>query len=101
MLRNGDAIPVELHGEERFVLRRKISCQRRFALLRKICFSDRRDRLWSGFVSVAFAVEAAGAAGLWRLDTRWSNVRPHGRAVCLPWMREAEREKRRIAMKSP
>ena len=31
------------------------------------------------------ALEAAEAAGLWRLDIRWRNVRPHG-PVWLPWM---------------
>ena len=47
------------------------------------------------------ALEAAEAAGLWRLDTRWRNVRPHGGPVWLPWMHEAGREKLRSAAKSP
>ena len=47
------------------------------------------------------ALEAAEAAGLWRLDIRWRNVRPHGGPVWLPWMHEAGREKLRTAMKSP
>jgi putative pyruvate formate lyase activating enzyme len=47
------------------------------------------------------ALEAAEVAGLWRLDTRWRNVKPHGRPVWLPWMRKASLEKMRTAMKSP
>ncbi len=47
------------------------------------------------------AIEAAEAAGLWRLGIRWRNVRLHGRAVWQPWMRETESEKMRSAMKSP
>jgi putative pyruvate formate lyase activating enzyme len=38
------------------------------------------------------ALEDARSAGLWRLDTRWRNVIPHGRPVWLPWMRERERK---------
>jgi putative pyruvate formate lyase activating enzyme len=34
------------------------------------------------------AIELARAAGLWRLDTRWRNVIPHGAPVWLPLMRE-------------
>src|SRR6476620_289158 len=41
------------------------------------------------------ALEAAEVAGLWRLDTRWRNVKPHGRPVWLPWMRKASLEKMR------
>jgi putative pyruvate formate lyase activating enzyme len=37
------------------------------------------------------ALEHARTAGLWRLDTRWRQVVPHGRPVWLPWMRERER----------
>jgi putative pyruvate formate lyase activating enzyme len=33
------------------------------------------------------ALEGARRVGLWRLDTRWRNVIPHGRPVWLPWMR--------------
>jgi putative pyruvate formate lyase activating enzyme len=47
------------------------------------------------------ALEAAEVAGLWRLDTRWRNVKPHGRPVWLPWMRKASLEEMRTAMKSP
>ena len=47
------------------------------------------------------ALEAAEGAGLWRLDIRWRNVRPHGGPVWLPWMHQAEREKLRSATKSP
>jgi putative pyruvate formate lyase activating enzyme len=36
------------------------------------------------------ALDQARSAGLWRLDTRWRNVRPHGRPVWLPWMRGRE-----------
>jgi hypothetical protein len=36
---------------------------------------------------LAQALEHARAAGLWRLDTRWREVVPHGRPVWLPWMR--------------
>jgi putative pyruvate formate lyase activating enzyme len=32
------------------------------------------------------ALEHARMAGLWRLDTRWRNVIPHGLPVWLPWM---------------
>jgi putative pyruvate formate lyase activating enzyme len=32
------------------------------------------------------ALDEARLAGLWRLDTRWRNVIPHGRPVWLPWM---------------
>jgi putative pyruvate formate lyase activating enzyme len=32
------------------------------------------------------ALDEARRAGLWRLDTRWRNVIPHGRPVWLPWM---------------
>jgi putative pyruvate formate lyase activating enzyme len=45
------------------------------------------------------ALEAAEAAGLWRLDIRWRNVRPHGRPVWLPWMHQ--REKVRTVLNSP
>jgi putative pyruvate formate lyase activating enzyme len=38
------------------------------------------------------ALEHARAAGLWRLDTRWRNVVPHGRPVWLPWMRGREQK---------
>jgi putative pyruvate formate lyase activating enzyme len=38
------------------------------------------------------ALEYARAAGLWRLDTRWRNVIPHGRPVWLPWMRSRAKE---------
>jgi putative pyruvate formate lyase activating enzyme len=38
------------------------------------------------------ALEHARAAGLWRLDTRWRNVVPHGRPVWLPWMRGHEQK---------
>ncbi len=40
------------------------------------------------------ALELARAAGLWRFDTRWRNVVPHGRPVWLPWKhgREAKRK---------
>jgi putative pyruvate formate lyase activating enzyme len=31
------------------------------------------------------ALALARAAGLWRLDTRWRHVVPHGRPVGLPW----------------
>jgi putative pyruvate formate lyase activating enzyme len=34
------------------------------------------------------AIELARAAGLWRLDTRWRNVVPHGAPVWLPMMRQ-------------
>jgi putative pyruvate formate lyase activating enzyme len=34
------------------------------------------------------ALESARAAGLWRLDTRWRNVIPHGAPVWLPMMRQ-------------
>ena len=34
------------------------------------------------------ALELARDAGLWRLDTRWRNVIPHGAPVWLPQMRE-------------
>jgi Uncharacterized Fe-S protein PflX, homolog of pyruvate formate lyase activating proteins len=34
------------------------------------------------------AVELARAAGLWRFDTRWRNVIPHGAPVWLPRMRD-------------
>jgi putative pyruvate formate lyase activating enzyme len=40
----------------------------------------------------AQALEEARAAGLWRLDTRWRNVVPHGRPVWLPWMRGREQK---------
>jgi hypothetical protein len=46
------------------------------------------------------ALEAAKVAGLWRLDTRWRNVKPRERPVWLPWMREASRKNARIVMKS-
>ena len=46
------------------------------------------------------ALEAAKVAGLWRLDTRWRNVKPRGRPVWLPWMREASRKHALIVMKS-
>ena len=36
------------------------------------------------------AVEYAHTAGLWRLDTRWRTVLPHGRPVWQPWMRGRE-----------
>ena len=42
------------------------------------------------------ALEHARAAGLWRLDTRWRNVIPHGRAVWLPWMSQRERNATRV-----
>lgn len=32
------------------------------------------------------ALEHARTAGLWRLDTRWRHVIPHGHPVWLPWM---------------
>jgi putative pyruvate formate lyase activating enzyme len=32
------------------------------------------------------ALEHARTAGLWRLDTRWRRVIPHGRPVWLPWL---------------
>ena len=32
------------------------------------------------------ALELARAAGLWRLDTRWCHVIPHGASVWLPQM---------------
>ena len=35
-----------------------------------------------------YAIELARTAGLWRLDTRWRNVIPHGDPVWLPRMRE-------------
>jgi len=35
-----------------------------------------------------YAIEVARTAGLWRLDTRWRNVIPHGDPVWLPRMRE-------------
>jgi putative pyruvate formate lyase activating enzyme len=38
------------------------------------------------------ALELARSAGLWRLDTRWRDVIPHGRPVWLPWMHERGRE---------
>jgi putative pyruvate formate lyase activating enzyme len=34
------------------------------------------------------AIELARAAGLWRLDTRWRSVVPHGAPVWLPMMRQ-------------
>ena len=34
------------------------------------------------------ATELARAAGLWRFDSRWSRVIPHGAPVWLPRMRE-------------
>jgi putative pyruvate formate lyase activating enzyme len=34
------------------------------------------------------ALELARAAGLWRFDTRWRNVIPHGAPVWLPRMRD-------------
>ncbi len=34
------------------------------------------------------ALESARVAGLWRLDTRWRNVIPHGAPVWLPMMRQ-------------
>jgi hypothetical protein len=46
------------------------------------------------------ALEAAKVAGLWRLDIRWRNVKPRGRPVWLPWMREASRKHALIVMKS-
>ena len=33
------------------------------------------------------AIDLARAAGLWRFDTRWRNVIPHGAPVWLPQMR--------------
>jgi putative pyruvate formate lyase activating enzyme len=36
---------------------------------------------------LAQALEHARAAGLWRFDTRWRFVVPHGRPVWMPWMR--------------
>ena len=36
------------------------------------------------------AVELARAAGLWRFDTRWRNVIPHGAPVWLPRLRERQ-----------
>jgi len=42
------------------------------------------------------ALEAACAAGLWRFDTRWRNVVPHGRPVWLPWMRGLEQKEARV-----
>ena len=47
------------------------------------------------------ALAEAEAAGLWRLDTRWRNVRPHGRPVWLPWMQAPERKKIRTATNWP
>jgi putative pyruvate formate lyase activating enzyme len=38
------------------------------------------------------ALEHARTAGLWRLDTRWRNVIPHGRPVWLPWLRGREQK---------
>ena len=35
------------------------------------------------------AIELARAAGLWRFDTRWRNVIPHGRPVWLPQLAKA------------
>ena len=40
----------------------------------------------------AQALKHARAAGLWRLDTRWRNVVPHGSPVWLPWMRGHEQK---------
>jgi putative pyruvate formate lyase activating enzyme len=37
------------------------------------------------------AIELAREAGLWRFDTRWRNVIPHGRPVWLPSMAQRER----------
>jgi uncharacterized Fe-S radical SAM superfamily protein PflX len=36
------------------------------------------------------ALESARAAGLWRLDTRWRNVIPHGAPVWLPMMQRTD-----------
>jgi len=44
------------------------------------------------------ALELARAAGLWRFDTRWRNVIPHGRPVWLPSMHARERGKMRAAL---
>jgi putative pyruvate formate lyase activating enzyme len=38
------------------------------------------------------ALELARAAGLWRFDTRWRNVIPHGSPVWLPRMRDGEQK---------
>jgi putative pyruvate formate lyase activating enzyme len=38
------------------------------------------------------AAEHARAAGLWRFDTRWRNVVPHGRPVWLPSMHAREKK---------
>jgi hypothetical protein len=40
------------------------------------------------------ALRHAQAEGLWRLDTRWRNVIPHGRPVWLPWMHREQKEAR-------
>ena len=42
------------------------------------------------------AIELARAAGLWRLDTRWRHVIPHGRPVWLPWMHAREQKEARV-----
>jgi len=36
------------------------------------------------------ALELARNAGLWRFDTRWRNVIPHGRPIWLPHARKRE-----------
>ena len=42
------------------------------------------------------ALEDARSAGLWRLDTRWRSVIPHGNPVWLPWMHARERNATRV-----
>jgi putative pyruvate formate lyase activating enzyme len=43
------------------------------------------------------ALELARAAGLWRFDTRWRHVIPHGRTVWLARMRECQQKEPRVA----
>lgn len=38
------------------------------------------------------ALAEARAVGLWRLDTRWRCIIPHGQPVWSPWIRERERK---------
>jgi putative pyruvate formate lyase activating enzyme len=38
------------------------------------------------------ALELARSAGLWRFDTRWRRVIPHGQPVWLPWMKSPQKK---------